>query len=184
MADAVSIPILVDGDTGHGIFNNVRRFIHKLLERGIVCVCIEDKLFSKTNSFIGENQPLAGIHEFCSRIKAGKDGGHQPQLKSFSIEVLPDAAQEFRHGLHQYVYNFEDHAARLRWNGGRSAILGLGDSAYFHPMVPHAFDKIDSNGATNLLVVHIPGSLTVTLTEFAGFGLSRRRAIHETNRWY
>jgi phosphoenolpyruvate phosphomutase len=73
MADAVDLPILVDGDTGHGNFNNVRRLVRKLGERGIAGVCIEDKLFPKTNSFIGEFQPLADIDEFCGRIKAGKD---------------------------------------------------------------------------------------------------------------
>jgi phosphoenolpyruvate phosphomutase len=36
-------------------------------------VCIEDKLFPKTNSFIGEGQPLADVDEFCGKIKAGKD---------------------------------------------------------------------------------------------------------------
>ncbi|MCB4823979.1 phosphoenolpyruvate mutase [Roseicella aerolata] len=73
MADATSLPILVDGDTGHGNFNNVRRFVRKLGERGLAGVCIEDKLFPKTNSFIGEGQALADIEEFCGRIKAGKD---------------------------------------------------------------------------------------------------------------
>ena len=73
MADATSVPILVDGDTGYGNFNNVRRLVKKLCQRGIAGVCIEDKLFPKTNSFIGENQPLADVDEFCGRIKAGKD---------------------------------------------------------------------------------------------------------------
>jgi phosphoenolpyruvate phosphomutase len=73
MADATSLPILVDGDTGYGNFNNVRRLVRKLCERGIAGVCIEDKLFPKTNSFRGEAQPLAEIGEFCGRIKAGKD---------------------------------------------------------------------------------------------------------------
>ncbi len=73
MSDATSIPILVDGDTGYGNFNNVRRLVRKLCQRQIAGVCIEDKLFPKTNSFIGEAQPLADIDEFCGRIKAGKD---------------------------------------------------------------------------------------------------------------
>lgn len=73
MADATTLPILVDGDTGHGNFNNVRRFVRKLCERGLAGVCLEDKLFPKTNSFIGEGQTLADIEEFCGRIKAGKD---------------------------------------------------------------------------------------------------------------
>ncbi|MGI3776344.1 MAG: phosphoenolpyruvate mutase, partial [Janthinobacterium lividum] len=73
MADASSLPILVDGDTGYGNFNNVRRLVRKLGERGIAGVCLEDKLFPKTNSFLGERQPLADIEEFCGRIRAGKD---------------------------------------------------------------------------------------------------------------
>ena len=73
MADASSIPILVDGDTGWGNFNNMRRAVRKLGERGIAGICIEDKLFPKTNSFVGEGQALAAIDEFCGKIKAGKD---------------------------------------------------------------------------------------------------------------
>lgn len=74
MADATSIPILLDGDTGYGNFNNVRRLVRKLEQRGIAAVCIEDKLYPKTNSFIdGNKQQLADVDEFCSRIKAGKD---------------------------------------------------------------------------------------------------------------
>ena len=73
MADATRLPILVDGDTGHGNFNNMRRFTRKLGERGVGGVCIEDKLFPKANSFVGEAQPLADVDEFCGRLKAGKD---------------------------------------------------------------------------------------------------------------
>ena len=74
MADASRIPILVDGDTGYGNFNNLRRAVRKLCQRGIAGICIEDKLFPKTNSFIGgEMQPLADIDEFCGKIKAAKN---------------------------------------------------------------------------------------------------------------
>jgi len=74
MSDATSIPILLDGDTGYGNFNNMRRLVRKLEQRHIAGVCIEDKIFPKTNSFIqGEQQPLADIDEFCGKIKAGKD---------------------------------------------------------------------------------------------------------------
>lgn len=74
MSDATSIPILLDGDTGYGNFNNMRRLVKKLEQRDVAGVCIEDKQFPKTNSFIdGEKQPLAEIDEFCGKIKAGKD---------------------------------------------------------------------------------------------------------------
>lgn len=74
MSDATTVPLLLDGDTGYGNFNNMRRLVKKLEQRNIAGVCIEDKLFPKTNSFIrGEKQPLAEIEEFAGKIKAGKD---------------------------------------------------------------------------------------------------------------
>lgn len=74
MSDATKIPILLDGDTGYGNFNNMRRLVQKLEQRDVAGVCIEDKLFPKTNSFIsGEAQPLADVDEFCGKIKAGRD---------------------------------------------------------------------------------------------------------------
>lgn len=74
MTDAANIPILLDGDTGYGNFNNMQRLIRKLEQRNVAAVCIEDKLFPKTNSFLkGDTQPLADIDEFCGKIKAGKD---------------------------------------------------------------------------------------------------------------
>ncbi|CAB3796559.1 2-methylisocitrate lyase [Paraburkholderia caffeinitolerans] len=89
MADASDLPILLDGDTGYGNFNNVRRLVRKLEQRGIAGVCIEDKQFPKTNSFIkGEAQPLADMDEFCGKIKAGKDS----QLdENFSIVARVEA---------------------------------------------------------------------------------------------
>jgi phosphoenolpyruvate phosphomutase len=81
MSDAVTIPILLDGDTGYGNFNNMQRLVRKLEQRHIAAVCIEDKLFPKTNSFIkGDAQPMADMHEFCGKIKAGKDAQTDPNF--------------------------------------------------------------------------------------------------------
>ncbi len=74
MSDASSIPILLDADTGYGNFNNVRRLVRKLEQCGVAGMCIEDKLFPKTNSLIdGAQQPLADIEEFAGKIKAAKN---------------------------------------------------------------------------------------------------------------
>ena len=81
MSDATTIPILLDADTGYGNFNNVRRLVHKLEQRDVAAMCIEDKLFPKTNSFInGEAQPLADIDEFSGKIKAAKDTQRDPDF--------------------------------------------------------------------------------------------------------
>jgi phosphoenolpyruvate phosphomutase len=79
MSDATDIPILLDADTGYGNYNNVRRLIQKLESRDIAAVCIEDKLFPKSNSFVDpEFQELADIEEFCGRIRAAKDAQTDP----------------------------------------------------------------------------------------------------------
>src|ERR1700724_2536435 len=89
MADASDLPILLDGDTGYGNFNNMRRLVRKLEQRGIAGVCIEDKQFPKTNSFLnGERQPLAQMAEFAGKIAAGKDTQNDP---SFSIVARVEA---------------------------------------------------------------------------------------------
>ena len=81
MADATRVPLLLDADTGYGNFNNVRRLVRKLESRGVAAMCIEDKLFPKTNSFIrGEAQPLAEIEEFAGKIRAAKDTQSDPDF--------------------------------------------------------------------------------------------------------
>lgn len=74
MSDATTIPILLDADTGYGNFNNVRRLVRKLEQRQIAGMCIEDKIFPKSNSFReGKPQPMAPMDEFVGKIKAAKD---------------------------------------------------------------------------------------------------------------
>lgn len=73
IVNAANIPVLVDGDTGFGNFNNVRQLIKKLCRIGASGVCLEDKLFPKVNSFLDEGQELAPILEFVGKIKAAKD---------------------------------------------------------------------------------------------------------------
>ena len=81
MSDATTIPIMVDADTGYGNFNNVRRLVQKLEQRDVAAMCIEDKLFPKTNSFIrGETQPMADVAEFAGKIRAAKDTQEDPDF--------------------------------------------------------------------------------------------------------
>lgn len=81
MADATGIPILMDGDTGYGNFNNVQRAVRKLEQRGVAGICIEDKLFPKSNSLLpGRSQPLADVPEFCGKIKAARDAHSDPDF--------------------------------------------------------------------------------------------------------
>ena len=81
MTDATQVPILVDGDTGYGNFNSLRRLVRKLEQRDLGGVCIEDKEFPKTNSFgASDRQILASVDEFCGKIKAAKDCQTDPDF--------------------------------------------------------------------------------------------------------
>ncbi len=81
MRDAApSTPILLDGDTGFGNFNNVRRLVKKLEQRDIDGVCLEDKLFPKKNSFVEGPQRLAAPEEFAGKIMAAKDTQVDPDF--------------------------------------------------------------------------------------------------------
>ncbi|MBP2323135.1 phosphoenolpyruvate phosphomutase [Kibdelosporangium banguiense] len=73
MVEATNLPILVDGDTGYGNFNTARRFAMRAERAGAAGVCIEDKVFPKMNSFVGDGHALAPIPEFCGKIAACKD---------------------------------------------------------------------------------------------------------------
>jgi len=115
MADATDVPILADGDTGYGNFNNVRRLVAKLEQRGVAGVCIEDKLFPKTNSFLhGDTQPLAAIDEFCGRIRAAKDTQRDPDF----VVVARTEAFIAGHGLAEAVARANAYA-----DAGADAIL-------------------------------------------------------------
>jgi phosphoenolpyruvate phosphomutase len=81
MCDCTSVPVLIDADTGYGNFNNVRRLVKKLEQRDVAGMCIEDKLFPKSNSLLaGGRNPLAEKDEFCGKIKAAKDTQRDPDF--------------------------------------------------------------------------------------------------------
>src|SRR5262249_5908919 len=52
MTDATRGPILLDGDTGYGNFNNMRRLVKKLEQRGVAADFIKDKVIPKTDSYM------------------------------------------------------------------------------------------------------------------------------------
>ncbi|MGQ0383174.1 MAG: phosphoenolpyruvate mutase [Gammaproteobacteria bacterium] len=162
MADATTVPILLDGDTGYGNFNNVRRLVRKLEDRGIAAVCIEDKLFPKTNSFIdGDRQQLSDVDEFCSRIKAGKDAQRDDDFRL----VTRTEAFIAGWGLDEALRRAEAYHA-----AGSDAILI--HSALSRPTEVLAFKK---EWGDRLPVVIVPTKYHSTPTEVfreAGFSLA------------
>lgn len=113
MVDASGLPILVDGDSGFGNFNNARLLAAKLLQRDAAGVCLEDKGFPKMNSFVGDRHPLADIDEFSGRLKAVKDTTGDDFILVARTEALIAG-----HGLEEALRRADAYAA-----AGADAIL-------------------------------------------------------------
>lgn len=73
IAEAVSIPIIADCDTGYGNALNVMRTVNDRERAGIAAICIEDNVYPKRCSFYaGVRRELIPIEDHCSKIRAAK----------------------------------------------------------------------------------------------------------------
>lgn len=72
MADAVDIPLLADGDTGHGGVLNVQRTVKKVEMLGAAGMFIEDQLFPKRCGHM-EGKQVVEKEEMLAKIKAALD---------------------------------------------------------------------------------------------------------------
>ncbi len=73
IAEAVTIPIIADCDTGYGNALNVMRTVTDRERAGVAAICIEDNVYPKRCSFYaGVRRELVPIEEHCGKIKAAK----------------------------------------------------------------------------------------------------------------
>ncbi len=73
IAEAVSIPIIADCDTGYGNALNVKRTVNDRERAGVAAICIEDNVYPKRCSFYaGVRRELIPVDEHCGKIKAAK----------------------------------------------------------------------------------------------------------------
>lgn len=70
ISSLVSIPTIVDCDTGFGGINNAILMFQRFAQAGLSGVCIEDKEFPKRNSLLFERHALTPIAEFCEKLSA------------------------------------------------------------------------------------------------------------------
>jgi phosphoenolpyruvate phosphomutase len=73
IAEAVTIPVIADCDTGYGNALNVMRTVNDRERAGVAAICIEDNVYPKRCSFYaGVRRELIAIEEHCGKIKAAK----------------------------------------------------------------------------------------------------------------
>jgi phosphoenolpyruvate phosphomutase len=88
MADVVNVPIIADCDSGYGDAANVYHMTRKFEAAGVAAVCIEDKEFPKTNSFIEGRQNLASVESFVEKIQSAVRGRSSDMMIFARIEAL------------------------------------------------------------------------------------------------
>jgi len=79
MVDAVDLPLLADGDTGHGGILNVIRTVKEMEKAGVAGLFIEDQLFPKRCGHM-EGKQVVSCEDMVSKIKAAVDAKFDPDL--------------------------------------------------------------------------------------------------------
>jgi 2-methylisocitrate lyase-like PEP mutase family enzyme len=104
IADAVSVPIIVDADTGYGNAVNVVRTVRALERAGASGIQIEDQVFpKKCGHFAGKD--VIAPEEMVQKIKAAVDARQEPSLQiiartdAYAVEGLERALER----AHAYI---------------------------------------------------------------------------------
>ena len=152
----VKIPVLFDGDTGYGQFSHFQQLVRKLCVRGVGGVCIEDKVFPKTNSFLrSEGQELAPTEEFAGKIRAGKDAQTDPHfvvaartealIVGLDTAAAIDRAERYVEAgadavlIHSKQRNFAEVQDFMAKWGGRAPVIIVPTTYYATPL--EAFEQ-------------------------------------------
>ena len=88
IADVVAVPVLADGNTGFGNFNNARRFAKAAASCGVAGISLEDKRFPKMNSYVGDSHDLADASEFVGKLYACRDAAGEDFVLVARTEAL------------------------------------------------------------------------------------------------
>jgi methylisocitrate lyase len=97
ICEAVNIPVLVDGDTGHGSVLNVIRTVKEFEKAGAAGLFIEDQSFPKRCGHL-EGKTVIPTDEMVAKIKAAVDAREDPD---FVIQARTDALAT--HGLDEAI---------------------------------------------------------------------------------
>jgi 2-methylisocitrate lyase-like PEP mutase family enzyme len=75
ITDRVSIPVIVDADTGYGNALNVQRTVRLFERAGAAMIQLEDQTFPKRCGHL-DGKTLVSTNEMCGKLKAALDARH------------------------------------------------------------------------------------------------------------
>ena len=99
ITDAISIPVIVDGDTGYGNAMNVRRTVEGFAKAGCAGVLIEDQLAPKRCGHT-PGKDVVSRDEAFDRIKAAVDA----RQEGTDILIMGRTDANHTHGLEEAIY--------------------------------------------------------------------------------
>jgi phosphoenolpyruvate phosphomutase len=141
ITSAVRVPVIADCDAGYGNASNVAHMVRRYEAAGVAAVCIEDKVFPKTNSFVSGRQRLVSIPEFVGKLAAAKAAQTDPDF----IVIARVEALIAGHGLDEALKRATAYA-----EAGADAILIHAKGASPQPVL----DFLSAwNGAAPVVVV-------------------------------
>ncbi|WP_447977878.1 isocitrate lyase/phosphoenolpyruvate mutase family protein [Candidatus Nitrospira bockiana] len=159
MAEAVSIPIIADCDTGYGNALNVMRTVNDRERAGVAAICIEDNVYPKRCSFYaGVRRELIPIEEHCGKIRAAKAAQTIPEF----VVIARTEALIAGWGQDEALQRAEAYA-----EAGADAVLIHSKSSTFDEL--KAVAKAWSGRAPLVVVPTIFDGVTAAELEEAGF---------------
>jgi 2-methylisocitrate lyase-like PEP mutase family enzyme len=99
ICEAVSIPIIGDGDTGYGNPVNAKRTVRGYRAAGFACVMIEDQLSPKRCGHT-RGKEVVSREEACARIRAAVDA----RAEGADILVMARTDARFGHGFDEALW--------------------------------------------------------------------------------
>ncbi|MFK7870629.1 MAG: oxaloacetate decarboxylase [Roseobacter sp.] len=102
IADAITIPLIGDGDTGYGNAMNVRRTVSGFAKAGCASVMIEDQLAPKRCGHT-PGKAVVSRAEACDRIRAAVDEREALRAQGGDILILARTDARHEHGLSEAI---------------------------------------------------------------------------------
>jgi 2-methylisocitrate lyase-like PEP mutase family enzyme len=102
IAEAITIPLLGDGDTGYGNAMNVRRTVTGMARAGCAAVMIEDQLAPKRCGHT-PGKAVVGRDEAYDRVRAAVDAREALRAQGADILILARTDARHDHGLTEAI---------------------------------------------------------------------------------
>jgi 2-methylisocitrate lyase-like PEP mutase family enzyme len=155
MAESVTIPLIVDGDTGYGNELNAIRAVQTFERRGIAGMHVEDQVFPKRCGHL-DNKEVIPIDQFARKVRAMVEQRLSPD---FVIIARTDS---------RTVLGFEDAVSRCNAALDAGADIAFLESPLSREEVVQVPHRV--KGPCLLNLVHGGKTPLVTLKEAESFG--------------